>query len=217
MRPDDGRTALIVAASRFGSAAVVKLLLDRGASASASTANRTTALRLAAGTGEVEVMRLLIEGGANLKADAAAALTQALLAKCRACVDMVIQQVDQRSLGDTLVTMARWGDIDAVRLLLDRGADVNARDGDGRTALMLACYSDTYAADVVRLLIERGADVNARTPSGDTAASLAAARGGAIADALVKAGAAAPATRPPGPVSPCPRRDRARRFVRRFN
>ena len=194
VRPDDGRTALIIAASQFGSSAIVKLLLDRGANASAATANRTTSLRLAAGTGDAEVMRLLIERGANLKADAAAALTQALLLKCRACVDLVIQQVDRRALGDTLVTMARWGDPDAVRLLLDRGADVNARDGDGRTALMLACYSDTYPIDVVRILLERGADVNARTPSGETAASFAASRGGAIAEALVKAGATPVAT-----------------------
>jgi len=194
VRPDDGRTALIIAASQFGSSIVVKLLLDRGANASSVTANRTTALRLAAGVGDAEVMRLLIERGANLKADAAAALTQALLLKCRACADMVIEHVDRRALSDALVTMARWGDRDAVRLLLDRGADVNARDGDGRTALMLACYSDTYPIEVVRLLIERGADVNARTPSEETAASFAAARGGVIVEALAKAGAAPIAT-----------------------
>jgi ankyrin repeat protein len=203
IRPDDGRTALIVAASQFGSSAVVKLLLDRGATASAATANRTTALRLAAGTGDAEVMRLLVERGADLKADAGAALTQALLAKCRACVDLVIQHVDRRAFSDALVTMARWGDTDAVRLLLDRGADVNARDGDGRTALMLACYSDTYPIDVVRILIERGADVNARTPSGETAVSFAAARGGVIVEALGRAGAAPVAT--PSLVVPTPR------------
>ena len=202
VRPDDGRTALIIAAGQFGSSAGVELLLQRGANA-AATANGTTALRLAAGTGDADVMRLLIERGANLKVDAAAALTQALLAKCRACVDMVIPQLDRRALSNALVTMAAWGDPDGVRLLLSRGADVNARDGAGRTALMLACYSDAYPIDVVRMLIERGADVNARTPSGETAASFAAVRGGAISEALVKAGAAPVAT--PGLPVPAPR------------
>ena len=118
----------------------------------------------------------------------------------------MIQQADRRALGDALVAMARWGDADAVRLLLDRGADINARDADGRTALMLASYSDAYSPDVVRLLIERGADVNARTPSGDTAASLGAVRGGAITDALVRAGAT-----PAVPIGlPAPAREPAR-------
>lgn len=100
VRPDDGRTALIVAASQFGSSSVVKLLLDRGANARALTPNRTTALRLAAGAGDVDVMRLLIERGGDVSADAAAALTQALLSKCRACADLVIQQVERPGLGD---------------------------------------------------------------------------------------------------------------------
>jgi hypothetical protein len=134
-------------------------------------------------------MRLLIEGGADLKGDAAAALTSSLLLKCRACVDLVIGQVDQRGLGASLLAVVRAGDLDATRLLLDRGADVNTAGADGRTPLMMASLSDAYPLEIVRALITRGADVTARTPSGETAASLAAVRGGAIVDALVKAGA----------------------------
>ena len=188
-RADDGRTPLIVAASQFGSGKVVKLLLDRGAKAAAAASNRTTALRQAASVGDAEVMRMLISRGADLKADAAAALTQALLLKCAACVDMVIRAVDRQGLSAALATMARWGDPDAMRLLLDRGADVDAKDGDGRTALMLAANSDSLSLDVVKILIDRGADVDAHTPSGQTAAGFAALRGGPIADALAKAGA----------------------------
>jgi N-acyl-D-amino-acid deacylase len=47
-----------------------------------------------------------------------------------------------------------------VRLLVDAGADVNAKTKSGETALMLAAGYDG-AGDTVRLLLDRGADVNA--------------------------------------------------------
>jgi hypothetical protein len=51
-----------------------------------------------------------------------------------------------------------------VRHLLDKGADVNARDDRGSTALMGA---DDPA--VIRLLLDRGADINAQDADGQTA------------------------------------------------
>ena len=99
---------------------------------------------------------------------------------------MLIPHADAQALSAALVAVARWGDAKAVRLLVDRGADVNARDADGRTALMLACNSDTLSLDVVKLLIARGADVNAKTPAGQTAAGFAAIRGGPIAQKLAR-------------------------------
>ena len=44
------------------------------------------------------------------------------------------------------------------RLLLDRGADVNKADKDGKAPLLRASSSDNV--EVVRLLLDRGADVN---------------------------------------------------------
>src|SRR5258707_10140057 len=62
----------------------------------------------------------------------------------------------------TLQDIAVFGDLKAVRLMLDRGADVNALDPGGRTPLMYAAILDLLPLDVVKLLVERGADVNAK-------------------------------------------------------
>lgn len=56
------------------------------------------------------------------------------------------------------------GFIDVVRLLLDRGAHVDANDTSGETALMGACYWGH--ADVAKLLLDKGSDVNARSVDG---------------------------------------------------
>ncbi len=74
--------------------------------------------------------------------------------------------------GETaLMTAARTGAVDAVKLLLDRGAAVNAKENvRGQTALMWAVLENHPA--VVQLLIAKGADINAQTnvsvPDGTT-------------------------------------------------
>jgi len=73
--------------------------------------------------------------------------------------------------GDPLLLVAAGvGSVDALKLLLDRGADVNATNAFGATALIWA------AADAakVRLLVDKGADVNAAAKTGRTAAFIAA-------------------------------------------
>ena len=55
---------------------------------------------------------------------------------------------------------SRKGHPNVVQLLLDHGADINARTADGRTPLSHA--SSTGATEVVRLLIERCADLDSQ-------------------------------------------------------
>ena len=50
------------------------------------------------------------------------------------------------------------GDADALRTMLDAGADIDAHDDHGQTALMNAARDGH--TKVVRLLVERGADLN---------------------------------------------------------
>jgi ankyrin repeat protein len=69
-----------------------------------------------------------------------------------------------------LMYAAEVGSVDAMRLLLDRGADVNAQNAFGSTALM---WSVSDAAKV-RLLLDHGAQVNTAARSGRTALIIAA-------------------------------------------
>ena len=63
-----------------------------------------------------------------------------------------------------LLLAAREGRVNAVRYLLDQGADVNASDSAGNTALAEATY---YAqVPVIKELIARGANVNGLTGGG---------------------------------------------------
>ena len=71
-------------------------------------------------------------------------------------------------LNDQLLAAAPVNDVNAVRRLLDAGANVNAADAYGNTALMLAAEVRSKG-DVVKLLLERGADADIRDPSGLTA------------------------------------------------
>ncbi|MGW1160297.1 ankyrin repeat domain-containing protein [Streptomyces sp. NPDC002519] len=67
----------------------------------------------------------------------------------------------------TLLDAARRGDVDAVRAALAAGADLQARDADGRTAVLVAALADQVA--VARELVAAGADVNAQDARLDSA------------------------------------------------
>ena len=60
-----------------------------------------------------------------------------------------------------LLQMCVNGDVDAARLVLDNGAEVNRAEEDGRTPLWQACYEGQV--DAARLLLERGAEVDRAT------------------------------------------------------
>lgn len=73
----------------------------------------------------------------------------------------------KRALNYALLDACDHGDLDEVRRLLGRGADINARGLFDSTPLMRA--SSRGHAHVVQELISRGADVNARSWKGATA------------------------------------------------
>ena len=86
-----------------------------------------------------------------------------------------------------LMYAALYGDRTSARLLLDIGADPNARNDAGATALMWAIDDP----EITRMLLERKADPNLRSADGRSALMLAAGRSGAsdVVKWLLDAGA----------------------------
>ena len=122
-------------------------------------------------------LAVLIAAGANVKAATRYNITPLSLACTNgstAIIERLLQAgVDPNSKseeGETaLMTAARTGMPEALKLLLDRGANVNAVEPEfQQTALMLTVRENHPAA--VKILLEHKAELNARTKTGATPA-----------------------------------------------
>jgi len=144
-----GISPLMLAAMN-GHTAAVKLLLDMGSDINAQIeTNRNTALTLACFQGRHEVVSLLLDRKANVEHRAKTGLTP-------------------------LMEAASGGYTEVGRVLLDKGADVNAAPvpSSRDTALTIAADKGHYR--FVELLLSRGAQVDVRNKKGNSSLWLAA-------------------------------------------
>ena len=170
--------ALCIAVTK-GVYASLDLLLEKGASASAVSAQGYSALYTATRRGRTDIVELLLLHGANVHTlswpDECTALwgalsavnTRANLIKSQSITELLLSAGadpnarDQAGLGSTILfKAAELGDTGMIRPLLEKGAITCLRSRHNETALMVACQHGRYAATL--LLLEKGADVNAR-------------------------------------------------------
>jgi ankyrin repeat protein len=157
----------------------VRSLLQQKIDVNAAQADGTTALHWAVRRDDLETAQLLIRAGASVAVPTRYGVTPLYLASVNGnavMIDALLRGgADPNSAnpgGETvLMTAARTGKVDAVKLLIDRGAAVNAKETvRGQTALMWAVLENH--PDVVQLLLAKGADINAQTnvsvPDGTT-------------------------------------------------
>ncbi|MHC4206587.1 MAG: ankyrin repeat domain-containing protein, partial [Planctomycetota bacterium] len=134
---------LLHAAAEAGSKGMVELLTAKGANIDVKDNEGGTPLWYARDKDHTEIVELLLKRGARSEAPVMA-----------------------------LLAPARDGDVEKVRLLIEKGADVNARDNRGRTPLQLAAARGHIG--VAELLVKKGADIDAKSDTSETTALIGA-------------------------------------------
>ena len=215
---DNDMTPLEMAVSN-GDLPMVQLLLQKGANAHVKDHSLETPLTHAAYRGDAEIVRLLLKQSPDLTEKNEALLEAAHGEPAivveqdqsgrRLSIEQIMRHVESpwvdtvRLLldsgadieatdeyrGPPLVDAAAYAQTEVVIFLLNRGANLHARDKHGRTALIaascecaVATMNDAYY--VVQVLLHKGSDVNARANDGTTALMNAA--GGFGGSAIVK-------------------------------
>jgi ankyrin repeat protein len=116
---------------------------------------------------------------------------------CTAVVVAILCSAASLHAANTVVDAVKSGDVQAVRALLQKRADVNASEADGMTALHWAARNNDLVS--ARLLLQAGANPKTATRYGLTPVSLAAQNGSApMLELLLKSGADPNAVMPEG-------------------
>ncbi len=163
-----GRRPDAFEAAALGDVQHLRAALDAEPKASTGvSSDGWTALHLAAFFGRLDAMRMLLERGA------------------------VPHARSTNAMGNTPLhaVLAGPSGMEGVRLLVNAGADVNARQHGGYTALQSAAQHG--ALDVIDLLLDAGADVDAAADDGRRPVDFAREKGQADAEAHLRARGAA--------------------------
>ncbi|HEV3214867.1 MAG TPA: ankyrin repeat domain-containing protein [Vicinamibacterales bacterium] len=158
-----GETALMTA-SRTGSAAAIKILVAHGAGVNvAERARGQTALMWAAANNNVDAMNALIDAGADVHARShgPTAAPPPVDSKEPERESAYAARTRRGRLDSftPLLFAVRDGALDAVRTLVDRGANVNDKVEDGTSALVIATMNANW--ELAAYLLDHGAAANA--------------------------------------------------------
>ena len=171
---------------------IVRMLLGEGADVNAKTGDGSRPLHWAAFLGEPVIVELLLEAGAdpslrNQKRETPLDTIRAPWSEEMAGVvkwvagfmevevevdrvqevrPEIVALLEAADLGLDLPNAARRGDLDAVRALLEEGADTEERMEDQSSALHWAAVQGHY--EIVEVLLAAGADPNVRHEDGGT-------------------------------------------------
>ena len=172
---------LLMRAVMGGEEAMLRMLLQRGASVNLQDFLGITALMGAAVLGHTTIVQVLLDAKADASLRSArgeTALGMAEQEKQTAIAQLLRHHAEQQAeLPEAMFLAAHRGDAQAVTAWLDEGSDVDAccTEHTGSTLLMVAANREQEV--MVRMLLQRGASVNLQDITGGTALMGAAAVG----------------------------------------
>lgn len=191
-RFDDGQTPLHLAAI-YGHNAIAKYLLENNADTTVQDSSGATPLHEAVRYGNVEIAKALLNSGANVNARDNLGKTPVMLIlpkdKTAEIYKLLIAHradLTQKDMfGDTVLHTASMLNVGASTfgILIDGGADVDARNKEGVTPLAIAVQKNDL--ETVRLLTAAGADIHTQDTNGNSPLSIALAGTSEMLEAVV--------------------------------
>ena len=118
-------------------------------------------------SGHIESIEMLLNEGVDVNSEddqGWSVLDQALASNNKECIDLIKSKGGKSNANKSIFIASGIGDLEAVKIHLESGVDVNLKDDSGWTALH-------YASDrknVASLLIKKGAKLNAMNADDDT-------------------------------------------------
>ena len=161
----------------------MRFLLDHGADVNTRREDLSTPLHLAVVIGEPEVARVPLDHAANINSQNIEGPSRQVVSPFednRSILSMSSFEsgadINVQPKVNTTHLASSNQKLEVVRVLLDHGANMDAENDEGRTALQELLRGDRFSHDgagVVQLLLERGAEVYGREKHHVTASDLA--------------------------------------------